>query len=105
MANNNTAPLQPKIADRLLDLLGDSDKFRELFQQDPAYALQLVGHEGPSALEARADASTPSISGCLSVRELASKDVIRAARTELRTMLLAGLAQISPLLEATRSDD
>jgi putative modified peptide len=110
MAGPKTASLEPKIIDRLLDLLGDSDKFRELFQQSPATALELIGHVEPDAAERPATDSVTaestgavSIASCLNVTQLASKEVIRSARSELRTMFLRGLGQISPLLEATKS--
>lgn len=101
MAGPKTAPLEPKIADRLLDLLGDSDKFRELFQQDPAAALELIGYqESVAASTFAADSLTTqsmtSIASCLNVSELASKETIQAAREELRGMLVAGLAYHTP---------
>lgn len=103
MPNKTTAPLESKIADRLLDLLGDSDKFRELFQSDPAAALALIGYEAPTAAKAAASASL-SITDCLRVTELASKESIRSAHGELKAMLLRGLSQITPNLDATYSE-
>lgn len=110
MAGPKTAPLEPKIIDRLLDLLGDSDKFRELFQQDPAAALELIGYQEPSIAQNAAGDSlttedTPSILSCLNVSELASKEVIQAARKEIRGMLIEGLAYHTPQLDASNSDD
>lgn len=104
MAASKTESLEPKIADRLLDLLGDSDTFRELFAKDPGHALELIGHRpsGGTVHKAAASEARPAIAGCLSVRALASKEAINQARDELRTMLLGGLGQISPLLDATR---
>lgn len=110
MAGPKTAPLEPKIVDRLLDLLGDSDKFRELFQQSPAAALELLGYAepvgagSPAADSLVAGTEAASIAGCLTVNTLASKETIRAARGELRKMLLSGLGQISPQLDATSSE-
>jgi putative modified peptide len=112
MAGPKTAPLEPKIVDRLLDLLGDSDKFRELFQQSPATALELIGHVDPgvvakdpaaASLTSRSTESV-SIAGCLNVSELASKEMIRAARDDLRSMLLSGLSHTTPQLDAGLSD-
>jgi putative modified peptide len=106
MAGPKTAPLEPKIVDRLLDLLGDSDKFRELFQSDPAAALELVGHQEPIAAAKVLTASATgsgSITGCISVNQLASKETIQTARTELRSMLLSGLSQTAPQLDASSS--
>jgi len=105
MTGPKTAPLEPKIVDRLLDLLSDSDKFRELFQSDPAAALELIGHHEPRAANAlTASATEPvSIASCISVNQLASRETIQAARKELRSMLLAGLSQIAPQLDASAS--
>jgi len=103
---NKTVPLDPKIADRLLDLLGDSDKFRELFEQDPAAALEMIGYVAPAqtiALSTGPSAGA-SIADCMQVKELASKEAIRNARKALRTMLLSGLSQITPNLDATYSE-
>lgn len=110
MAGPKTAPLEPRIADRLLDLLGDSDKFRELFQRDPAAALELIGHQehvtaNTFVADSRTVEGTAPIAGCLSVSELASKETIQAAREELRGMLVAGLAYHTPQLDASNSDD
>ena len=104
MAGPKTAGLEPKLIDRLLDLLGSDDSFRELFQQDPAAALEQIGYRssvGGNALAATGGRS--SISGCIGVRALASKEQIQAARSELKSMLLAGLGQTSPQLDASVS--
>lgn len=103
MTGPKTAPMEPKIVDRLLDLLGDSDKFRELFQSDPAAALELIGHREPVAANAltAATAGSVSIAGCIGVNQLASMETIQAARHELRSMLLGGLSQIAPQLDAS----
>lgn len=104
MAGPKTAPLAPKLIDRLLDLLGSDDEFRELFQQDPAAALEQIGYEPPATGSALAAADgQASVASCIGVRALASKERIRAARHELRSMLLAGLAQTSPQLDASAS--
>lgn len=108
---NKTVPLDPKIADRLLDLLGASDKFRELFQRNPAEALELIGHQEPVAnnslvadsLVSEGDALL-SIAGCLSVSELASKETIQSAHNEIKSMLLSGLNHTTPQLDANLSD-
>lgn len=104
MAAPKSAPLDSKVVDRLLDLLSDSDKFRDLFQQDPGHALELIGHEAAPtqpSLQQGSEGSQPILAGCMAVRRLASKEVIRSSRSELKKMLLGGLAQISPGLDAT----
>ena len=39
-----SAPLDPKVADKLLDLLSTDNEFRRLFKKDPQAALAKVGH-------------------------------------------------------------
>ena len=104
MAGPKTAALEPKLADRLLDLLGSDDAFRELFQADPAAALAQIGYQAPAAGNTlAATGGRVSVAGCIGVRALASKEQIQAARTELKSMLLAGLGQTSPQLDASVS--
>jgi|EndMetStandDraft_6_1072998.scaffolds.fasta_scaffold206983_1 putative modified peptide len=117
MATNNTndggktAPLDPQIADRLLDLLSTDDAFRELFSSDPQAALAQVGYRPEplkSATGIAPDASTAglkTVDGCCTVKALASKEAIVQARDAIRAMLLAGMAQTPPQLDAGPSDD
>lgn len=104
MATNKTAGLDEHVADKLLQLLGDNDEFRELFQKDPQAALMQIGYTSPDesqdATTAKASSSQQSITDCCSVQQLASKESIRAAHNELRTMLLSGLSQTAPQLDA-----
>ncbi|MBB1061769.1 NHLP-related RiPP peptide [Marilutibacter spongiae] len=98
-----TAPLSPEIADRLLDLLGSDDLFRERFQRDHLAALRSIGHESPTQGQMTACGSLPMAQAepfrdC-KVRQLASKDTINQARNEIRAMLLKGLAQTTPNLD------
>jgi putative modified peptide len=83
----HTAPFEPAVADRLLDLLGTDDDYRALFQRDPRAALTQVGHELADGMD------------CFYEITLASKEVIVASRTEVRRMLLAGLSQETPKLD------
>lgn len=87
-----SAPLEPQVADRLLDLLASDDAFRELFARDPGEALAQVGFVNAT------DAPSPQI--CFWGIELASKEEIAQARDEIRRMLTRGLGQISPALDA-----
>lgn len=101
-----TAPLDVAVADKLLDLLGESDEFRALFASDPSAALKQVGYQATTEKANQvAGATAPAISGCMGVRELAPKEDILASRDTLRTMLLGGLSQISPLLDATYKEE
>lgn len=91
MANNEkTAPLDPQIADRLLDRLSTEDAFRELFQNDPRTALEQVGYQAPPE----------AFHSCCKVQELASKETIAKAREAIREMLISGLAYTTPQLDA-----
>jgi putative modified peptide len=101
-----SAPLDPKVADKLLDLLSTDNEFRRLFKKDPQAALAKVGHpeakaavaalrKGPAAVIPLTTAS------CCQVQRIAPKADIIKARTELRTMLTSSLAQTPPALEAS----
>ena len=104
-----TAPLAPAIADRLLDLLSTDDLFRERFQRDPLAALRSIGHEpgAPSQMTACGESlgAMPQPFAECKVQELAPKETIAAARGEIRAMLLRGLAQETPKLDATLGPD
>jgi putative modified peptide len=99
-----TAPLDPAIADRLLDLLGTDDTFRAQFQRDHLSALRSIGYESPTPARMTACGSVPAAQSepfddC-KVEELAPKEAIQAARESIRAMLLAGLSQTVPNLDA-----
>lgn len=72
------APLDPQVADRLLDLLSTDDAFRRLFSRDPRKALEQVGFSNTTDL--------PSPAFCTSGITLASRSEIAAARGEIKTM-------------------
>lgn len=92
-AKQRSAPLEPQVADRLLDLLSSDDAFRRLFKRNPGKALAQVGFiESTSA---------PSLFGCFfGISQLASKAQIAEARDGIKAMLTCGLAQTSPTLDA-----
>jgi len=89
-----TAPLDPSIADKLLDLLGSDDAFRDLFQKDPLAALEQLGYRPP------VEGVPPPFHACCHVQQLASKEAIVEARTELQGLLTRGLAYTTPNLDA-----
>ncbi|MCF7222822.1 NHLP-related RiPP peptide [Marilutibacter chinensis] len=98
-----TAPLPTEVADRLLDLLGSDDLFRERFQRDHLAALRSIGYESPAPGQMTACGAIPAaeaepFEGC-KVRQLASKETISAAREEILAMLLRGLDQTTPKLD------
>lgn len=92
-----SAPLDPKVADKLLDLLGTDNAFRRLFKQDPQAALAQVGHPEAKAavagLKKGVAAPVLSTASCCTVQSIAPKATIIKARSELRQMLTSGLAQ------------
>jgi putative modified peptide len=91
--SRRTAPIDPQVADRLLDLLSTDDAFRKLFSRDPATALTQVGFVKV--------AGETSPDGCFwGITQLASKAQIALAREEIRQMLTRGLAQTTPSLDA-----
>ena len=107
-----SAPLDPKVADKLLDLLSTDNEFRRLFKKDPQAALAKVGHpeakaavaalrKGPPFTPPGPPTTIPPVWSCMSVARIAPKADIIKARTELRTMLTSSLAQTPPALEAS----
>lgn len=106
-----SAPLDPKVADKLLDLLSTDNEFRRLFKKDPQSALAKVGHpeakaavaasrKGPPFTPPGPPPVVPPVWGCMSVQRIAPKADIIRARAELREMLTAGLAYLPHKLEA-----
>ena len=98
--------LDPKVADRLLDLLSTDDAFRELFQKNPAAALRQVGPRDPNvsreSVQNRQDSlNADDSTQCYQVAQLASKEVISNSRDEMRAMLTNGLSMNVPTLDAS----
>ena len=88
-----SAPLDPQVADRLLDLLSTDDTFRKLFVCNPREALAKLGFVNMTDM--------PSPRDCFwEIRTLASKEAIASARHEIRMMLTSGLDQTTPKLDA-----
>lgn len=84
-AKKCSAPLGPRVAVRLLDLLSSDDAFRSLFMSNPREALLQVGFVNETGL-----ASPHFCFGGIS--KLASNAQIAGAQEELRKMLIRGLA-------------
>ncbi|HSR65294.1 MAG TPA: NHLP-related RiPP peptide [Xanthomonadaceae bacterium] len=98
-----SAPLDPKVADRLLDLLSTDNAFRRLFKKDPQAALAQVGHpEAKAAVAALKKGGTApeGSASCCQVQRIAPKATIIRARAELKTMLTQALAYTVPNLDA-----
>ena len=85
MAKQKSAPLDPKVADKLLDLLSTDNEFRRLFKKDPKAALVKAGLKEQSAAAA--------VAGCCQLERIAPKADVVQARAALREMLLGGLSQ------------
>lgn len=90
-----TAPLDPKVADKLLDLLSSDNEFRRLFKKDPAAALAKAGHRGPPLTPPGPPPARPPGS-CYNVDYIAPKQEIAAAREELKAHLTSALAPTNP---------
>jgi putative modified peptide len=84
------AQLDPKVADRLLDLLSTDNAFRRLFKKDPQAALVKAGWEP------QPDSKLASPAWCLVVDRIAPKASIVNARETLKAMLTSKLDQ-SPI--------
>ena len=99
-----SAPLDPKVADKLLDLLSTDNAFRRLFKKDPQAALAQVGHPeakaAVAALKKGGTAPALTTASCCQLTSIAPKATIIRAREELKTMLTSGLAQTPPALDA-----
>lgn len=88
-SKKTSARIEPQVADRLLELLGTDDVFRQLFKNDPRQALLRVGFVE--------SASEISPVGCLTgIENLASKAAILGSSAELKAVLTSGLA-LSPI--------
>lgn len=81
-----SAPLEPQVADRLLDLLCTDNEFRRLFKKSPEDALRHLGCSLPEGTRLE----------CLSAGRLASKNEVAIARDALRTYLTSRLAPTNP---------
>jgi putative modified peptide len=107
-----SAPLDPKVADKLLDLLSTDNEFRRLFKKDPQAALAKAGHpEAKAAVAALRKVPPftppgpppriPPVWSCCKVDRIAPKADIIKARAELKLMLTSSLAQTPPALDAS----
>jgi putative modified peptide len=91
--------LPEAIVDSLLQKLGSDDDFRSLFVIDARSALASLGF-APAA-----DSSVAQgIWTCVSVSQLASKEVIKAGHDSLRRQLLAQTASYNPIQVGTAAD-
>ena len=84
--------LPDAIVDTLLDKLGNDDGFRAAFQADARGALASLGFAPAADLSV-----TRGIWTCVTVQQLASKEVIRAARVALTAQLKASCPVYNPI--------
>lgn len=101
MTDPKSAPLDSALADLLLELLSTDDEFRERFARDPKSALDSLRFDKSQAAMLSEAALLPAPFSACSVVQLAAKEDIAAARTELKHALTQGLAYISPNFEAS----
>lgn len=85
-------PMTAVQASRLLELLSTDDKFRSLFKERPAVALEQVGYSTRAS-----DSGQPRLGSfdwifCTLVGELASKEEFAAARDALQSYLTSTAA-------------
>lgn len=95
-SEKKTGKMDAKVAEKLLQLLSTDDLFRKQFVEDPANALNKVGHKDKEGFE--------PFAACSRVQNLASKEAIAEAHDELMEMLTAGLALTTPQLDAGDSN-
>ena len=88
-ASGKTAPLDPKVAGKLLDKLSTDNEFRRLFKKDPKAALIRVGYKEP--LETGTGSKRRRIYDCCAIDRIAPKADIVKARDAILGMLTAGL--------------
>jgi len=84
-------PLDPLVADRLLDLLSTDDEFRRLFAEDPLAALLEAGYDLPEPKGGDAVQFLPWLS-CTMTGELASKQEIAESRELIREFVTGASA-------------
>lgn len=88
-ASGKTAPLDPKVASKLLDKLSTDNEFRRLFKKDPKAALISVGYKEP--LQTGTGGRQRRIYDCCTVERIAPKADIIKAREAIMTMFTSGL--------------
>ncbi|MDR6842027.1 NHLP-related RiPP peptide [Pseudoxanthomonas sacheonensis] len=90
-ASGKAAPLDPKVAGKLLDKLSTDNEFRRLFKKDPKAALSSVGYKEPQG-----GTGLKRIYDCCKIDRIAPKAAIVEARAALLDSMTKGLGQ-SPI--------
>src|SRR5687768_6294426 len=94
-ASGKAAPLDPKVAGKLLDKLSTDNEFRRLFKKDPKAALIQAGYKLPQG-DIEAAARFEQLCACAQVQRIAPKAEIIKARETLLGLLMAGMMK-SPI--------
>ncbi|WP_454828337.1 NHLP-related RiPP peptide [Pseudoxanthomonas wuyuanensis] len=102
-ASGKAAPLEPKVAGKLLDKLSTDNEFRRLFKKDPKAALIQAGYKLPKG-DAEAAARFEHLCGCAKVKNIAPKAAIIKSRDELKRFLTSELGQQPHRLDAGYSE-
>lgn len=90
-APGKAAPLDPKVAGKLLDKLSTDNEFRRLFKKDPKAALISVGYKEPP--DDGTGRRQRRIYDCCTVERIAPKADVIKARATLMEHMTGGLAQ------------
>lgn len=92
------APLDPKVARKLLDLLSSDNDFRRLFKKDAHAALVKAGYRMPAGVAAQ-DAAAVSGGECLQLQasdRIAPKEKIQRDRAKLESAMTLPMRFIPP---------
>ena len=85
--------LSEELVDKLLDKLSSDNEFRAVFQKSPRIALAYLGHDAA----AKVGGEDQGAWMCMKCDKLASAEIIKASRDELKKQLLSSKAQYSPI--------
>ncbi|MEG3193279.1 MULTISPECIES: NHLP-related RiPP peptide [Novilysobacter] len=113
-AGKKSAPLDPEVADKLLDLLSTDNEFRRLFKKNPLAALIEAGYKpseseldaaarkGPPLMPPGPPSDVPPIWSCCQVDRISPKATIAKTRELMKEHLTQGLS-MTPIQWSIRS--
>ncbi|HSX65046.1 MAG TPA: NHLP-related RiPP peptide [Pseudoxanthomonas sp.] len=102
-ASGKAAPLDPKVASKLLDKLSTDNEFRRLFKKDPKTALIQAGYK-VTKNDVESQAELEQLCCCIQVKNIAPKNAIMKAKASLQNYLTAGLGMMPIQLNAPSAD-
>jgi putative modified peptide len=79
-------PLDPAVADKLLELLSTDNGFRKQFEQDPTGAVKTLGFEVQEGVQLT----------CMNTNTIATKEEIAEAREAIKSFLTSAAAYNNP---------